>query len=163
MPTPSTSRNTVLTATLASAWLCGGLSSISLLAIPALTQSRSNSTIVTQFTKMYSIGRATQPPLTLLTAGLFLYAAFKTHLAKLDGPWKLLAGAGAALLSILGFTYAVLEPTSHALMDMIHYHDIERNDEQEERDLLRKWGSLNAVRAGMAGVATAMGAWVLMS
>lgn len=74
----------------------------------------------------------------------------------------MLAGAAASVLSILAFTYAVLEPTSHALMDAVHYHDIERNDGQEERELLRKWGRLNAVRAGAAGVAAGMGAWGLI-
>jgi len=56
----------------------------------------------------------------------------------------------------------VIEPTSHALMDMMHYHDIERNDGQEEKALLRRWGVLNAIRAGMAGVATGLGTLVLM-
>lgn len=76
--------------------------------------------------------------------------------------WKVLVAAGASVLSILGFTYAILEPTSHALMDMMHYRDIERTDGQEERVLLRKWGSLNGMRAGIAGVATGLGVWVLV-
>ena len=161
MASSKPSGGTILTATIASAWLCGGMASISLLAIPAVSQSTSNGIIVKQFTKMYQIGRLTQPPATLVTGLLFLYAAWKSD-NKVSSK-KVLAGAGASVLSVLGFTYAVLEPTSNALMDMIHYQDIERTDGQEERVLLRKWGVLNAVRAGMAGLATGLGVWVLMN
>lgn len=163
MASTNLTRNATLTATLASAWLCGGMASISLLAIPAISESSSNSIIVKQFTKMYQIGRLTQPPATVLTSLLFLYAAWKSHgESKMASSWKVLVAAGASVLPILGFTYAILEPTSHALMDMMHYRDIERTDGQEERVLVRKWGSLNGVRAGMAGVATGLGVWVLV-
>lgn len=131
------------------------MATISLLAVPALCSAPSNTAIVTQFNTMYNVGRLMQRPGTLLTSLIFFYTAYCNRS-------RLLAAAGMAVLAGLPYTLVVLEPTSNAIMDKIHYHDIERNDGQEERALVKRWGVLNGIRATFPAVAAWLGACALL-
>ncbi|MCJ1474714.1 hypothetical protein MMC13_003374 [Lambiella insularis] len=148
-------RNAITAAIGASAWLSGGMASISLLAVPALSSAPSNTALCQQFTTLYNIGRRTQPPVTLLTSLIFYYAAYCNRS-------RLMAAAGTSVLAVLPYTIIVLEPTSNAIKDKIHYHDIERNDGQEEIALVKRWGVLNSISATFPAVAAWLGALALL-
>ena len=159
---------TILIATIASASLAGFLSSISLLAIPALSASPSVEIIILQFKTLYRIERLIRTPVTLSTSLLWFVAAWRAYAAgnvtRIKGPWKSLTLAGTCLVGMLGFTQLVVEPVSRALVDGMHYHerDLERNDGLEEGELLRRWGKLNWGRVGVVGAAVGAGVRALL-
>lgn len=164
---------TILTATIASASLAGFFSSISLVAIPALSASPSVEIIIHQFKTLYRVERLIRTPFTLVTSALWFLAAWQAYFygpsgsgssAGIKGPWKLLTLAGTCLVGMLGFTQLVVEPVSRALVDGMHYHerDLERNDGVEEGELLGRWGKLNWGRVGLVGAAVGVGVRALL-
>jgi hypothetical protein len=163
----------ILTATIASASLAGFLSSISLLAIPALSTSPSVEIIIQQFKTLYRVERLIRTPFTLFTSALWFVAAWRAYfygssgsagVGGIKGPWKSLTLAGTFLVGMLGLTQLVVEPVSRALVDGMHYHerDLERNDGVEEGELLGRWGRLNWGRVGLVGGTVAVGVRALL-
>jgi len=111
----------------------GGMSSISLLAVPAFLPSASanspghSKSSARQFRTMYSIGLITQPPATILTSLAFFFLAHRHyyHLpltlgkpfpANAPAEWKLWLTGGMAVLAVVPYTLLVLEPTSQAIL-----------------------------------------------
>jgi len=115
---------------------------------PARTSIEPRSAVM-QFKPSFARAVKMQGSLAVLGSALAIQAFRKTN----NNKW--LAG-GALLLANMPWTFAVIMPTNKKLMDASPAHAGET-----ERELLKTWGQLHAVRTALGIAAVATFAWAL--
>ncbi|KAL2844160.1 hypothetical protein BJY01DRAFT_215212 [Aspergillus pseudoustus] len=141
-------------------WLAGNIAGYSLFSVPALITSYHEHNaplplIVKQWRDMYSIGKAQNPPIAVITAAAFAYLAWSvrestTPLAVLAprNATALYSAAAALTVAIVPWTLAAMAGTNRQLLDRAGAKGWVPTEEgaEETEDLLYKWTFLNAVR-----------------
>ncbi|KAL5322615.1 hypothetical protein ACEPPN_010588 [Leptodophora sp. 'Broadleaf-Isolate-01'] len=146
------------------AWLSGNISSLTLITIPTLLNSHTQSqtqpkpltphTLAQQWRHTYELGKSQNRPISAMIASSFAFLAFKARTA--GGPRSILALYGLAALLTVGiapFTVLVMRGTNERLISLsegtgrgIGKVGSEQEQEEEVRGLLERWGRLNGVR-----------------
>ncbi|RDW64417.1 DUF1772 domain-containing protein [Aspergillus mulundensis] len=154
--------------------LTGNIAALSLIAVPALTQSReeksvSQSTVVKLWNKVYDAGKAQNPPVAATTAAAFLYLAWSVrhlHGALLfrpttDNRVALYITAATLTVSIVPYTIVTMRPTNNALIQLARSRDLTTAEETQSNDLLGRWILFNGIRSilplvgGLVGITAA--------
>ncbi|KAJ4515725.1 hypothetical protein HRR78_001424 [Exophiala dermatitidis] len=144
------------------AWLSarieGNITALSLMATPALGQSKTDdntpsTTLAKQWSYIYNRGKVQNPPVAAITAGSFFYLAWSTRTTTPQSQLPLLYGsAAAATLGIVPFTLLLMASTNSKLIRHTAASSKELNPgAQQSKDeeilrLLGTWTTLNAVR-----------------
>ncbi|XHF98732.1 hypothetical protein AWENTII_002271 [Aspergillus wentii] len=154
------------------AWLSGNIAALSLIAVPALAQSRdekslSPSAAVKLWKKMYDAGKSQNPPIAATTAAAFLYLAWSVRRGAplIHSTTYSLAGlyatAATLTVSIVPYTIVAMRPTNNALIKLAGSRDLTAAEETQSNDLLGRWIVLNGIRSilplvgGLVGITAA--------
>ncbi|KAF7561944.1 hypothetical protein G7046_g2192 [Stylonectria norvegica] len=138
LPTPSLVA--IATGVVGSAWVSGGMASLSLFAIPAALASPE--TAARAWGVIFNRGIAVLPPLAVASAVGYLYAAYRTR--QDGGIWKGFAVAAALTVGIVPYTMIFLNGINYVLLDFLKGTKV-----LEQGDVLRlvgRWGVLNLGR-----------------
>ncbi|PVH82444.1 DUF1772-domain-containing protein [Cadophora sp. DSE1049] len=167
------------------AWLSGNIASLSLITIPTLLNSHTQSqsqpsspssktspltphTIALQWRQTYELGKSQNRPISLAIASSFAFLAFKASSAAGPRNQVMLYGLAAVLtMGIAPFTALVMSGTNERLIGMSEGKGVgmsgkEDVEGKEVRGMLEGWGRLNGVRSllpllgGVVGVVAAL-------
>ena len=106
--------------------------------------------LLTEWKPAYQRGFAMQAPLALLGAILGFVACWQS------GDWQWLVGA-IVLISAWPYTLLVIKPTNDALLATDP-----ADAGPQSRALIKKWGSLHAVRSAIGVLTTVLFLWALL-
>ena len=123
------------------------MSALSLITVPVFLETITDpATLVRQWSRLYTRGKNTAPPVALPTYALYGYAAFTRRAA--GRPWEMLAAAGATTLLIVPFTIGIMLPTNNELARQEkRADDGEKLEVEGVRRLVVKWNWLHFVRS----------------
>src|SRR5258706_15209491 len=98
------------------------MTTISIMAIPALLYSGSPTTALRQWTSMYELGRVTTPPSMALSSLVFFYLSYWHYSSSSFSSkreWQLYLLAGSIVGGVLAFTYGGLEKGNHDVLALV--------------------------------------------
>ena len=125
-----------------------------------------------QWRFIYDIGVSSAPKIALTSASAFAYAAYSISRARtssgrdlLSDPVYLLYGAAVSTIAIAPWTFATMLPTNAALDAKLAAADtgIPQKEDAELQGLLKKWATLNGVRAVFPLLGAVVGLLVITS
>ncbi|KAF2211389.1 hypothetical protein CERZMDRAFT_43436, partial [Cercospora zeae-maydis SCOH1-5] len=117
-----------------------------------------------QWQTAFDLGKVFAPPFAMTCAACFGFLAIQSIAGRYRiSPSTLYATATVLAPSIVPFTIAVMGPTT--LDPLVAKANGQPNapGDQETLDLIKKWGGLNAVRAGLIGSAALMSAFAILA
>jgi noranthrone monooxygenase len=129
--------------------------------VPALSVALSPSTgtllVCQQWKKMYALGRASSPPIAVISASCFGWVWWHTSEVAY-------AAAAGSVFLMIPWTLLVMMPTNNLIEARARPHEEEDLDGAvlRVRQLLRKWSVMNYIRAvfplagGIVGLVTAL-------
>jgi len=154
--------------------LAGGISSISVISIPALSLAPS-SVAAKQWSEIFRRGMKTAPPISLVSALALAYVAYERYVVNPHDPvrssWAIYTAAASLAVSIAPFTLLLMKKTNDELLalggpletkDRPTYAEVTAvgvpagNSVQEEhrfKELLTRWKRLNLVRSALPALA----------
>jgi hypothetical protein len=142
-------------------FLPGNIASLSLISIPALTQSQDSvppRILAKQWKDLYDLGKTQNPPIAGVTAASFSYLAWSVRSGtslRLLAPrnaMQLYAAAAVFTLGIVPYTLITMNPTNNKLIEKAGKVDVNSKgldgtgDDKEVGELLKKWQVLNGIR-----------------
>ncbi|KAF2017040.1 DUF1772-domain-containing protein [Aaosphaeria arxii CBS 175.79] len=150
---------TQATALIAGSFLSGCMMSLSLMAVPVLLDTTTESPqLFHQWTRMYHYGHQVLPCMAVGTFVLYQYAAFKRSRAPKPKPWRKFALAGAITLSLVPFTWIVMVPTNNELFRLQALGDAATMGIVEAKNLVVKWSLMHLTRSVLPLVGAVLGA-----
>ncbi|KAK2767073.1 hypothetical protein FQN54_006392 [Arachnomyces sp. PD_36] len=130
-------------------FLSGAMMGISTLTVPVLLDTASHpAQLVKQWVTVYHYGHRVYPGLAIATCALSGYAAYARHEA--GQPWRVFGLAGLMTVSILPFTWTVMQATNNSLFRAHRTQSQSGGREiswQEARKLVARWNWLHVVRS----------------
>jgi hypothetical protein len=128
-----------------------------------------------QWKNLYESGKATMPPMSLLTTAIIGYLAYdaKGRPGALGDKWKLYALASALNIAMVPYTLTVMASTNNKLLTKAGEIGELKLDEdmplavgvdgETPHQLVDKWATLNVGRALLLGAAAALTAWTTLA
>lgn len=149
---------------------CSGLiTSISFIGIPTIAVAPTE-VLVRQWKTTFDIGKANMPPLAVMSAACFGFLAYASRGLPMRGPGPvspstLYTVAAIIIPAIVPYTLVRMEPAANQQLNRMaaaaekgaNGKELGGSDE-EVKQLLKKWSSMNLVRAGMVGTGAVLGA-----
>ncbi|XPS70800.1 hypothetical protein M3J09_003002 [Ascochyta lentis] len=148
------------------AWLSGSIASITLISIPAITQSISDAHLpaphaLNLWRNNFTAGFAIAPPTAVVTAASLAFCALVTPVgAQSRGNGKLFWVAAALTVGIVPYTLLFMRGTNERLLLLAKKEELDGEEGREGVELLGRWARLNGGRcllplagAVVAGVA----------
>lgn len=118
-----------------------------LLTIPVLLETtQQTSQLLHQWSRVYYSGHRKGPAISITTGLIYGFAAWSKHAA--GSPWRVFALAGVTTVSMVPYTWIVMQSTNNALFRA----EARTKSEQEQSwgeavSLVKAWNRYNAVRA----------------
>lgn len=121
--------------------------SISAFAIPALLQNPSSAILLAQWSKLFNLGKRAAPPVALVSALSYYATGYLQYSHFL--PWKASVVSGALTMGIIPYTLIFMKKTNARLIEMSASVTEEKEEvvKGEARELVDRWGLLNAIRS----------------
>lgn len=111
---------------------------------------------------MFSRGKAQNPPIAAVTAASFSYLAWT--LRSVRGNKAGLYGVAAVMtVGVVPWTLLLMNSTNQRLIAKADSATVEKGDEKEVEDLLKKWGTLNGLRSLLPLVGSAAAVFAVLS
>jgi hypothetical protein len=132
--------------------------SLCLVAVPVLLDTATETTqLFVQWARMYHYGHQIMPAIAISTLLLYLYTCSRKRAAR--RPWRLLALAGAATISIVPFTWIFMVPTNNELFRLLEASKTEPLvlGISEARKLVVRWTWLHFTRSLLPLAGAAIG------
>lgn len=127
--------------------LIGAMMNLFLLTIPVLLETtQQTQQLLHQWTRVFYSGHRKGPGISIATGLIYGYAAWSKHAA--GSPWRVFAVAGATTVSMIPYTWIVMQSTNNALFRAEARTKAEQAQSWTEAEsLVKTWNRLNAVRA----------------
>ncbi|KAF7585480.1 hypothetical protein BBP40_010818 [Aspergillus hancockii] len=131
------------TAVISGSFLSGAMMSLSLITIPVILDTGTQSKqLLDQFVALYSYGHTIMPALSVTTCALYGFVANSKRAAS--DPWSIYGIAAATTIAMVPFTWIVMVPTNNALFAL---HAASDAALEEVRGLSVRWQWLHVVRS----------------
>lgn len=121
-------------------------------------KSLDRSVAVTQWNNMFDRGKALNPPVFAVFSSIFAYLSYRSY-NRDQANWIQYAGAAVLMPSAIPFTLLVMNPTNNALISLLG----KEIAAEPTRDLLRRWGVLNACRSIFLFASAGLAAWASLT
>jgi len=131
--------------------------------VPALQADAKSSTkgMATQWLRMYSIGKAQNPPIAAAAAASFLYLAYVVPLRSQAAVY---VAAAVSTLGIVPWTLVAMVKVNSQLAAKAKEEVVAeaKDDRVQSVELIRKWGVLNLVRSAFPLLGAVLGMYVAL-
>ncbi|EFR05229.1 hypothetical protein MGYG_08241 [Nannizzia gypsea CBS 118893] len=163
MPHSSSVIRPEATAVVTGSFLAGAMMNISMLAIPVLIDTTDQpSQLINQWVRVYHYGHRVLPGISIATCGLYAYAAFRKRSA--GRPWGVFAAAALTTLTMLPFTWTIIQPiinTLNAAQEACKAGQVVEWD--EALALVTTWTAMHTTRALFPLTGAIIGIWGMLN